>query len=190
VIRVLIIDNFDSFTHNLAQILGGLGAEVQVRRNHRPLSDYLCLRPERVVLSPGPGGPADAGASLPALRSLAGQVPLLGVCLGMQVLATAYGAKIARAPAPVHGKASALQHDGKGCFEALGQDIAVGRYHSLCVLEDSLPPALEPTAWAGGVLMGIRHRCLPLAGIQFHPESILSPDGEAMLATFLRKGRP
>lgn len=185
-LRVLIIDNFDSFTHNLAQLIGGLGAEVVVRRNRCPTAELHALGPDRVVLSPGPGTPADAGCCLPFLRDVAGQVPVLGVCLGMQVIAAGHGAVVRRASLPVHGRASGIVHDGRGVLAGLPQGFAAARYHSLVVEESTLPPALIPTArTADGLLMGLRHARLPVEGIQFHPESVLTPLGERIVANFL-----
>lgn len=184
--RVLLLDNFDSFTHNLAQAFGGLGAEVIVRRNDVPAADLLALRADRVVISPGPGTPERTGNCAAFLAALSPSVPVLGVCLGMQLLAQMAGARVERAGEPVHGRSSRLEHDGAGVFEGLPQGLPVARYHSLCVVSGSLPPELVPTAWAGGVLMGLRHATLPREGVQFHPESVLTPQGPAMLANFLR----
>ena len=188
--RVLLIDNFDSFTHVLAQTLGGLGSEVLVRRNDAPLRELLCWRPDAVVLSPGPGRPEESGVSLSALRAFAGQVPILGVCLGLQLLARAWGARVVRADRPVHGRSSLVRHDGRGLFSGLPAQLEVARYHSLIVEPGSLPPALRVSAWTEeGLVMGLRHATLPIEGIQFHPESVLTLAGEDLLRGFLRPGR-
>jgi anthranilate synthase/aminodeoxychorismate synthase-like glutamine amidotransferase len=185
-VRVVIVDNFDSFTHVLAQVLGGLGAEVLTPRNDTSLGAVLALAPDAVVLSPGPGPPERSGISRDVLQAFAGRIPLLGVCLGMQVIAMAAGASIVRAPEPVHGKASPLSHDGRGVYQGLAQRVPVGRYHSLAVAAGSLPGPLRATSWSEGVLMGLRDESGAVEGVQFHPESVLTPDGPAMLANFLQ----
>ena len=185
--RVLIVDNYDSFTYNLVQALGTLGAEVEVLRNDvATVQELVARRPDRAVVSPGPCTPAEAGVSVEAMRVLpeAG-IPTLGVCLGHQSLATAFGGSVVR-HVPVHGKTATIEHDATGLYAGLPQDLVVGRYHSLVVQEDGLPGCFEITARGGGVLMGIRHRELPVEGVQFHPESVLTPSGDAMLASFLR----
>jgi anthranilate synthase/aminodeoxychorismate synthase-like glutamine amidotransferase len=187
--RVLMIDNYDSFTYNLVQYLGELGAELQVVRNDQATIDELLERaPDRVVVSPGPCTPDDAGVSMDVMRRFAeAGVRTLGVCLGHQSLGQAFGAKVIR-HVPVHGKTTTITHDGAGLFAGLEQDIVVGRYHSLVVAEEGLPECFEITARGGDVVMGMRHRELPVEGLQFHPESVLTPDGKAMLATFLSTG--
>jgi anthranilate synthase/aminodeoxychorismate synthase-like glutamine amidotransferase len=185
VTRVLVVDNYDSFTYNLVQYLGELGAEVEAVRNDAARVDALLEGEwDRVVVSPGPCTPNEAGISVEAMRRFpeAG-VPTLGVCLGHQSLAQAFGGKVVR-HVPVHGKTTEIEHDGTGLFAGLPNPLVVGRYHSL-VVDPDLPPELEPTAWGGGVLMAIRHRELPAQGVQFHPESVLTPDGKQLLETFL-----
>jgi len=184
--RVLLIDNFDSFTHLLAGTLGGLGAEVLVRRNRAPLRELLALRPDGVLLSPGPGRPEESGVSLAALRAFAGQVPVLGVCLGHQLIARSFGARVVRAARRVHGRSCAIRHDGQGLFEGLEQPLEAARYHSLVVEAASLPPALRVSAWTEeGEVMGLRHATLAVQGVQFHPESVLTEAGPALLRRFL-----
>jgi anthranilate synthase/aminodeoxychorismate synthase-like glutamine amidotransferase len=181
--RVLIIDNYDSFTYNLVQYLGELGAEVDVVRNDEP--ELLERSPQRVIVSPGPCTPEEAGLSKQAIRRYAEDgVPVLGVCLGHQALAAEYGGRVIRGE-PVHGKTAEAEHDGRSIFNGLESPIVVGRYHSLIVDPEALPDALEVSARAGDVIMGLRHRELPLEGVQFHPESVLTPHGKEMLATFL-----
>ncbi len=183
--RILVIDNYDSFTYNLVQYLGELGAELEVVRNDAASVDDLLERTwDRVVVSPGPCTPNEAGISVEAMRRFpeAG-VPTLGVCLGHQSLAQAFGGKVVR-HLPVHGKTTEIEHDGTGLFDGLPSPLTVGRYHSL-VVDPELPAGLEPTAWGGGVLMAMRHRELPALGVQFHPESVLTPQGMALLETFL-----
>ncbi len=183
--RVLVIDNYDSFTYNLVQYLGELGAEPDVVRNDRATVDELLDRaPDRVVVSPGPCTPNEAGVSLEVVRRFPEEgIPTLGVCLGHQSLAQAFGGRVVR-HVPVHGKATEITHDGEGLFAGLPSPLVVGRYHSL-VVDPELPDCLEKTAEGGGVLMAMRHRELPAAGVQFHPESVLTPDGKRMLETFL-----
>jgi anthranilate synthase/aminodeoxychorismate synthase-like glutamine amidotransferase len=183
--RVLVIDNYDSFTYNLVQYLGELGAELEVVRNDAASVDDLLERTwHRVVVSPGPCTPNEAGISVDAMRRFpeAG-VPALGVCLGHQSLAQAFGGKVIR-HLPVHGKTTEIEHDGSGLFAGLPSPLTVGRYHSL-VVDPELPDALEPTAWGGGVLMAMRHRELPALGVQFHPESVLTQGGHRLLANWL-----
>ena len=179
---VLIVDNYDSFTFNLVQYLGELGAELDVVRNDEP--GLLERDVDRVVVSPGPCSPAEAGASVDAIRHYASRgVRVLGVCLGHQALGAAFGGKVVRAD-PVHGKTAAIEHDGRTIFRGLESPLTVGRYHSL-VVDPELPPELEVSATGGGVIMGLRHRELPAEGVQFHPESILTPQGKAILRNFL-----
>jgi anthranilate synthase/aminodeoxychorismate synthase-like glutamine amidotransferase len=183
--RVLVVDNYDSFTYNLVQYLGELGAELEVVRNDRADVDDLLIRGyDRVVVSPGPCTPNEAGMSLEVVRRFpeAG-VPLLGVCLGHQSLAQAFGGRVVVGE-PVHGKTTVIEHDGRTIFTGLQTPLTVGRYHSL-VVDDALPDCLVQTAWGGGVVMGIRHRELPAEGVQFHPESVLTEQGKALLQNFL-----
>ncbi len=185
-VRVLMIDNYDSFTYNLVQYLGELGAELDVVRNDAATVDELLERGyDRVVVSPGPCTPNEAGISVEVMRRFpeAG-VRSLGVCLGHQSMAQAFGGKVVR-HLPVHGKTTEIEHDGKGVFEGLPSPMPVARYHSL-VVDPDLPDVLEPTAHGGGVVMAMRHRELPAIGVQFHPESVLTPDGKHLLSNFLR----
>jgi anthranilate synthase component 2 len=185
---LLLIDNYDSFTYNLYQYLGELGAETKVVRNDElTVAEALALRPSSVVISPGPGNPDEAGISLDLIRALPPEVPLLGVCLGHQALGQAYGGRIVRAPRIMHGKTSAIHHDGRGVFAGLPQPFTATRYHSLVIAEDSVPDCLEVSARTGdGVIMAARHRSLPQEGVQFHPESILTSAGKDLLRNFLR----
>ena len=185
---LLLIDNYDSFTWNLAHYLGELGAEVAVRRNDAlTAAQALALRPEAIVLSPGPCDPDRAGVCLPLIAAAAGRVPLLGVCLGHQAIGQAFGGRVRRCPETLHGKLSAIRHDGTGLFASLPQGMRVTRYHSLDVERDTLPPTLRVTAETeSGVVMGLAHRELCVHGVQFHPESIASEHGRALLANFLR----
>ncbi len=184
--RVLVVDNYDSFTYNLVQYLGELGAEIEVFRNDQADPDRLLERAyERVVVSPGPCTPDDAGISLAVTRRFpeAG-VPTLGVCLGHQAMAQAFGGRVVRHD-PVHGKTTEIEHDGRTIYRELPSPLTVGRYHSLVVDPDALPDELEATAHGGGVLMGVRHRKLPAEGVQFHPESVLTDEGKHLLKNFL-----
>jgi anthranilate synthase/aminodeoxychorismate synthase-like glutamine amidotransferase len=185
-VRVLVIDNYDSFTYNLVQYLGELGAEPEAVRNDAAAVDELLERGwDRVVVSPGPCTPNEAGISVEAMRRFPEVgVRTLGVCLGHQSLAQAFGGRVVR-HVPVHGKATEVEHDGGGLFAGLPSPLTVGRYHSL-VVDPALPDCLEPTARGGGVLMAMRHRELPAEGVQFHPESVLTPDGKRLLENFLR----
>jgi anthranilate synthase/aminodeoxychorismate synthase-like glutamine amidotransferase len=183
--RVLIIDNYDSFTYNLVQYLGELGAEIDVVRNDRATVAELLERGfERLVVSPGPCTPADAGISIEATRAFAeAGVPVLGVCLGHQSLVEAFGGRTIRGE-PIHGKDAEIEHDGSGIYDGLPSPLTAGRYHSL-VADPELPPELELTANLDAVVMGVRHRSLPAEGVQFHPESVLTPHGKDMLRNFL-----
>ncbi len=184
--RVLVIDNYDSFTYNLVQVLGELGAEVDVVRNDRAAVGALLEgAPDRVVVSPGPCTPDEAGISVEAMRRFpeAG-VRTLGVCLGHQSLAQAFGGRVIR-HVPVHGKTTTIEHDGRTIFRGLESPLTVGRYHSLVVEEETVPDAFEVSARGGGVIMALRHRELPAEGVQFHPESVLTPDGRELLRNFL-----
>ena len=179
---ILVIDNYDSFTYNLVQYLGELGAEVEVMRNDE--DGVLERRPDRVVVSPGPCTPNEAGVSMEAIRTFAERgTPVLGVCLGHQSMAQAFGGKVVR-HLPVHGKTTEIEHDGRGIFAGLPSPMPVAGYHSL-VVDPDLPDDLEPTAHGGGVVMAMRHRELPALGVQFHPESVLTPDGKRLLESFL-----
>lgn len=185
---LLVIDNYDSFTFNLVQFLGELGAEPEVRRNDEiDLEGVRSLRPDRIVISPGPCTPKEAGISVQLVQAMAGVVPILGVCLGHQSIAEAFGGMVVRAPYLMHGKTSLVQHDGRTVFEGLAQDFVATRYHSLVVERHSLPESLGVTAWTeDGIVMGIRHREWPVEGVQFHPESILTDQGKVLLGNFLR----
>lgn len=185
---ILLIDNYDSFTYNLVQYLGELGQTVEVRRNDSITVDQIenHLRPERIVISPGPGTPDDAGISLEVINRLSGKIPLLGVCLGHQAIGQAFGGKVIRAPQLMHGKASEICHDGKTIFRGLDDRFKAGRYHSLVVESGSLPSCLEISAFTpDNVIMGLRHREFKVEGVQFHPESILTTHGKLLLANFL-----
>jgi anthranilate synthase component 2 len=183
---LLMIDNYDSFTFNLVQYFGELGEDVRTLRNDEiDVAGMAALRPARIVFSPGPCTPAEAGVCVEAIRHFAGRVPILGVCLGHQAIGAALGGQIVRAREPMHGKTSRLAHDGRGVFRSLPQDFTVVRYHSLVVERASLPEALEVSAEVDGEIMGLRHRELPIEGVQFHPESILSEHGAALVANFL-----
>ena len=187
---LLVIDNYDSFTYNLVQYLGELGAEMKVVRNDEVTVNEIesDLRPERILISPGPGTPDDAGISLDSIERFAGKVPILGVCLGHQAIGQHYGGKVLRAPEPVHGKPVEVQHDGKTIFDGIDCSFTAGRYHSLVVERESLPDCLEISAESpDGLIMAMRHRELPVEGVQFHPESILTEHGKLMLRTFVER---
>ena len=187
-VRMLLIDNYDSFTYNLVQAFAAQGAAVMVYRNDAITTDEaLVLDPTHLVISPGPGRPEDAGVSLDMIAAFAGSIPVLGVCLGHQSLVQHFGGEIVRAERLMHGKTSMAKHDGKTIFEGLPQPFEVGRYHSLCAEHESLPDVLELTAETDrGEIMGVRHKSLPLEGVQFHPESVLTPKGERLMANFMR----
>ena len=187
-VRMLLIDNYDSFTYNLVQAFAAMGAEVMVYRNDAlPVDEALALAPTHLVISPGPGRPEDAGLSLAMIDTFAGRVPILGVCLGHQSLVQHFGGDIVRAGRLMHGKTSLARHDGKTIFEGLSQPVEVGRYHSLCAEHGSLPDVLEVTAETErGEIMAVRHKSLPIEGVQFHPESVLTPEGDRLMANFLR----
>lgn len=186
---ILVIDNYDSFTYNLVQYLGELGEEIDVRRNDKVTVEEIeanCC-PDKILISPGPGTPNDAGVSLGVIEHFAGRIPILGVCLGHQAIGQAFGGRVVRAPSLVHGKASEICHDGKTIFEGLEYRFMAGRYHSLIVDRDTLPECLEVSATTpDGIVMGLRHRKMKVEGVQFHPESILTTEGKGLLANFLK----
>jgi anthranilate synthase/aminodeoxychorismate synthase-like glutamine amidotransferase len=188
---VFVLDNYDSFTYNLVQYLGELGAEITVRRNDELSVDEVeALHPDRILLSPGPCTPQDAGILVPLIQRMAGKAPILGVCLGHQAIGAAFGGTVVRAAKLMHGKTSPVEHDGKGVFTGLPTPLTCTRYHSLIVAEEGLPDELEVTARSEGkggesVIMGLRHRSLPVEGVQFHPESVLTEGGKQMIRNFL-----
>jgi anthranilate synthase/aminodeoxychorismate synthase-like glutamine amidotransferase len=185
---VLLIDNYDSFTWNLAHRLGELGARVEVVRNDAITVDEIARRsPARIVISPGPGRPETAGVTVEAIRRFAGRLPILGVCLGHQALSVAFGGRVDRAPVPMHGKTSMVVHDGSHLFAGLSGPFEAGRYHSLVIPRDAMPPDFVVTAWVedDGVIMGVRHTSQPIFGVQFHPESVLTTVGHRLLQNFL-----
>ena len=184
---ILLIDNYDSFTYNLAQYLGQLGEKLEVRRNDQiTLDEIAAMKPERIVISPGPGIPQQAGVCLDVIRHFAGKVPLLGVCLGHQAIGHAFGGRVVRARVLMHGKISRIHHDNKKLFRGMAQDFVATRYHSLIVERKTLPRELEISAeTSDGVIMGLRHRKMPVEGVQFHPESVLTETGLQLLRNFL-----
>jgi anthranilate synthase/aminodeoxychorismate synthase-like glutamine amidotransferase len=186
---ILVIDNYDSFTYNLVQYLGELGATLKVVRNDEVDVDAIAaLAPERIVISPGPGTPDQAGVSIETIRKLGPAMPLLGVCLGHQAIGRAFGARVDRAPRQMHGKTSPINHDDRGVFRGLSNPFVATRYHSLVILRDTVPAELEVSAWSDdGEIMGVRHRRFPIEGVQFHPESILTVEGKQLLRNFLDK---
>jgi anthranilate synthase/aminodeoxychorismate synthase-like glutamine amidotransferase len=189
---VFVLDNYDSFTYNLVQYLGELGAEVVVRRNDQiTVQEVASLQPERIVVSPGPCTPDEAGISIDLFRELSGEMPILGVCLGHQALGAAFGGKVVRAPYLMHGKTSRITHDGHTVFKGLESPFTATRYHSLMVEEKGLPPQLEVSAWTteldgSRTIMGLRHKKFPVEGVQFHPESVLTDAGKKLIANFLK----
>ncbi|HUB02528.1 MAG TPA: aminodeoxychorismate/anthranilate synthase component II [Terriglobales bacterium] len=189
---VFVLDNYDSFTYNLVQYLGELGADVEVRRNDQvKIGEIEALRPERIVVSPGPCTPQDAGISIELIRHFAGKVPVLGVCLGHQAIGAAFGGEVVRAKTLMHGKTSVVEHDGRTIFAGLASPMTATRYHSLIVRERDLPSELEVSAWTKDqdgtrVIMGLRHKKYPVEGVQFHPESVLTSEGKKMVENFLR----
>lgn len=193
--KVLMIDNYDSFTFNIVQYLGELGAEVLTYRNDEiTVEEIEAIAPSHLVISPGPCTPNEAGISMAAIKHFAGKLPILGVCLGHQAIGQVYGGEVVRAPQVMHGKTSAVEHDGTGVFAGLDNPLEVTRYHSLVVARESLPGCLEVTAWTSkedvtpDLIMGLRHRELDIEGVQFHPESILTHQGHELLANFLKPG--
>jgi anthranilate synthase/aminodeoxychorismate synthase-like glutamine amidotransferase len=185
---ILVIDNYDSFTYNLVQYLGELGAEVHVVRNDlASVEEVASTRPERILISPGPGRPEDAGITMQVIRHFGETVPLLGVCLGHQAIGAAFGGAVIRAERPMHGKTSTIEHNGRGVFNGIGGPFAASRYHSLVVADENLPGELEVTARTreDGTIMGLRHRAWPIHGVQFHPESILTAEGRHILRNFV-----
>jgi len=185
---VFVLDNYDSFTYNLVQYLGELGAEVVVKRNDEvTVADIAALKPERIVLSPGPGRPEDAGVMMDLIREMGQTTPIFGVCLGHQAIGAVFGGSVVRAAAPMHGKTSTIEHNSRGVFTGITAPFDASRYHSLVVAQDDLPEQLEVTArtMGDGVIMGLRHRTLPIHGVQFHPESILTSEGRRILRNFL-----
>jgi len=192
IVVVFVLDNYDSFTYNLVQYLGELGARVEVRRNDDvSVDDIEAMQPERIVVSPGPCTPQEAGISIDLIRHFAGKVPVLGVCLGHQAIGAAFGGEVVRAKNLMHGKTSAVEHDGRTIFRGVDSPMTATRYHSLIVSEEGLPPDLEVSAWirerdGTRVIMGLRHRKFPVEGVQFHPESVLTNSGKQLIANFLK----
>jgi anthranilate synthase/aminodeoxychorismate synthase-like glutamine amidotransferase len=187
---ILVIDNYDSFTYNLVQYLGELGAEVVVRRNDKiTLDEIAALKPERIVISPGPCTPNEAGISVPLIQRFAGEIPILGVCLGHQSIGAAFGGEIVRNDRVMHGKTSLIKHRGEGVFHGLPNPFEATRYHSLVIKRDTMPACLEITAETDeGEVMGVRHKQFPVEGVQFHPESALTKSGKDLLRNFLKAG--
>jgi anthranilate synthase/aminodeoxychorismate synthase-like glutamine amidotransferase len=186
--RILLIDNYDSFTYNLVQAFLVLGASVDVHRNDAiGVDEALALAPSHLVISPGPGTPRDAGISMRMIEAFTGRIPIFGVCLGHQSLVEVFGGQVVRAARLMHGKVSPVRHDGKGLYAGMPEEFEAGRYHSLIAAAASIPPVLEVTArTAEGEIMGVRHRSLPIEGVQFHPESVLTPDGPILMGNFLK----
>ena len=187
---LLVIDNYDSFTYNLVQFFGELGADMEVRRNDEvTVEEIKDLNPQRICISPGPCSPNEAGISREVISQFGPEVPILGVCLGHQSIGQVYGGEVVRAEQLMHGKTSMIEHNGEGVFRGLDSPLEATRYHSLILRKDSLPECLEQTAWCGDLIMGIRHREFPVHGVQFHPESILTEGGKQLLANFLEMER-
>ncbi|MBG70213.1 MAG: anthranilate/aminodeoxychorismate synthase component II [Roseibacillus sp.] len=187
---LLVIDNYDSFTYNLVQFFGELGADMEVRRNDEvTVEEIKDLNPQRICISPGPCSPNEAGISCEVISQFGPEVPILGVCLGHQSIGQVYGGEVVRAEQLMHGKTSMIEHNGEGVFRGLDSPLEATRYHSLILRKDSLPECLEQTAWCGDLIMGIRHREFPVHGVQFHPESILTEGGKQLLANFLEMER-
>jgi anthranilate synthase/aminodeoxychorismate synthase-like glutamine amidotransferase len=186
--KILLIDNYDSFTYNLVQAFLVLGAEVDVQRNDAiTVEEALGQGHTHLVISPGPGTPQDAGVSMRMIEAFAGRIPIFGVCLGHQSLVAVFGGRVVRASRLMHGKVSPVRHDGKGVFSGMAQDFQAGRYHSLIAESESMPAVLDVTArTAEGEIMGVRHRSLPIEGVQFHPESVLTPEGPVLMGNFLK----
>ena len=185
---ILVIDNYDSFTYNLVQYLGELGADIKVMRNDAvTLEEVAAAKPSRIVISPGPGRPEQAGVTMPVIRELGRTTPILGVCLGHQAIGAVFGGRVVRAGVPMHGKTSTIEHDGRGVFSGINGPFVASRYHSLVVEGTTMPEALEVSARTreDGVVMGLRHRAWPVHGVQFHPESILTGEGRRILRNFL-----
>ena len=185
---ILVIDNYDSFTYNLVQYLGELGAEIRVRRNDQvAVGEIEAMAPEQILISPGPGRPEDAGISVEVIRRFGPSVPILGVCLGHQAIGVVYGGIVCRASAPMHGKTSTVVHDGKGLFHGITAPFSAGRYHSLVISNERVPDELEVAARTqeDGTIMAVRHRSYPVHGVQFHPESVLTEEGRHILRNFL-----
>jgi anthranilate synthase/aminodeoxychorismate synthase-like glutamine amidotransferase len=185
---ILVIDNYDSFTYNLVQYIGELGADVNVLRNDAAsLDEMVATGPERVLISPGPGRPEDAGVTMAAILRFGRETPILGVCLGHQAIGAAFGGSVVRAAVPMHGKTSTIEHDGRGVFTGIDGPFPASRYHSLVVAEENLPAMLEVTARTreDGAIMGLRHKSWPIYGVQFHPESILTGEGRRILRNFI-----
>ena len=185
---ILVIDNYDSFTYNLVQYLGELGADIKVMRNDAvTLEEVAAAKPSRIVISPGPGRPEQAGVTMPVIRELGRTTPILGVCLGHQAIGAVFGGQVVRAGVPMHGKTSTIEHDGRGVFSGINGPFVASRYHSLVVEGTTMPEALEVSARTreDGVVMGLRHRAWPVHGVQFHPESILTGEGRRILRNFL-----
>jgi len=187
---VFVLDNYDSFTYNLVQYIGEMGAEVEVRRNDQiTLSEIESMRPEKIVISPGPCTPQEAGVSIPLIKHFAGKVPILGVCLGHQAIGAAFGGNVVRAPKVMHGKTSMVEHDNRGIFSGVPNPMRCTRYHSLIVAAESLPAELEVSARTsmaeGDIIMGLRHKKFAVEGVQFHPESVLTKEGKSLIRNFL-----